>query len=156
MNISEHSPPSAGARRHQFACFTAAGPTRVWFALTEASQIGAYLYGLAAHSSWQAEATIEFRTAGNYPVSGRVLHACEPSRLSYILRGGPGDPPVYLTWQVRPSPGGCIIRLQVDEINLADCDEDAEVVWLPVLAALQELLARDPQAQPSADPQPGA
>jgi hypothetical protein len=47
---------------------------------------------------------------------------------------------VYLTWLIRPGPGGCTIRLQIDEIDAADSRDDAEDIWLPVLAALQDLL----------------
>jgi hypothetical protein len=46
----------------------------------------------------------------------------------------------YLTWLIRPAAGGCTIRLEIDEVDNADSREDAEDVWLPVLAALQHLL----------------
>ena len=69
-----------------------------------------------------------------------MLCVQRPERLSYVLQSTPDDPPVYLTWLIRPGPGGCTIRLQIDEIDTADSAEDAEDVWLPVLAALQRLL----------------
>jgi hypothetical protein len=47
---------------------------------------------------------------------------------------------VYLTWLVRPAPGGCVARLEIDEPDTADSPQDAEDVWLPVLAALQLLV----------------
>jgi hypothetical protein len=47
---------------------------------------------------------------------------------------------VYLTWRLRPAPGGCAVRLEVDEVDHADSAEDAEDIWLPVLAALQILV----------------
>jgi len=47
---------------------------------------------------------------------------------------------VYLTWLLRPTPGGCTVRLQIDEVDTADSPEGAEDIWLPVLAALQHLL----------------
>jgi hypothetical protein len=50
------------------------------------------------------------------------------------------DPPLYLTWLLRPTPGGCTVRLAIDEVDTADSPEDAEDIWLPVLAALQRLL----------------
>jgi hypothetical protein len=56
------------------------------------------------------------------------------------LHSGPADPPVYLTWLIRPNSGGCIIRLQIDADDSADEIEDT---WLPVLAALQQFLASD-------------
>ena len=69
-----------------------------------------------------------------------MLHARRNERLSYLLQSGPEDPPVYLTWLLRPAPGGCTIRLEIDELDGADSAEDAEDVWLPVLAALQDLV----------------
>ena len=48
---------------------------------------------------------------------------------------------MYLTWLLRPAPGGCMIRLEIDEADNADSAEDAEDVWLPVLAALQDLVS---------------
>jgi hypothetical protein len=47
---------------------------------------------------------------------------------------------VYVTWRLRPAPGGCVVRLEVDEADHADSPQDAEDVWLPVLGALQILL----------------
>ena len=39
-------------------------------------------------------------------LAGRVLHSQPPCRLSFVLQTAPEDPPLYLTWQVRPCPGG--------------------------------------------------
>jgi hypothetical protein len=44
---------------------------------------------------------------------------------------------VYLTWLLRPAPGGCMVRLEIDQVDHADSPGDAEDVWLPVLAGLQ-------------------
>jgi hypothetical protein len=41
---------------------------------------------------------------------------------------------------IRPGPGGCTNRLQIDEIDTADSPEEAEDIWLPVLEALQQLV----------------
>jgi uncharacterized protein YndB with AHSA1/START domain len=92
---------------------------------------------------------IQFQMADQYPITGQVLHAQAPCRLSYVQQTGPGDPPVYLTWQIRPSPGGSTIWLQIDETEFADTDEEAENTWLPVLAALQELLAASTRTNPA-------
>ncbi len=64
-------------------------------------------------------------------------------RLSYLVQASPGDPPVYLTWLIRPSPGGVTIRLHVDEIEYPDDEDEAEDIWLPMLAALQRTLTTD-------------
>jgi hypothetical protein len=137
----------------RFVCFTAANPARVWAVLTGTHETGSYLYGLVTHSSWEADAPIHFQTtqsprAVHSSLTGRVLHVQPLCRLSYLVQSGPEDPPVYLTWQIRPCQGGSTIRLQIDEIEYADNDEEAENTWLPVLAALQALLARDEPALP--------
>ena len=41
---------------------------------------------------------------------------------------------------IRPGPGGCTIRLQIDEIDAADSLQEAEDIWLPVLEALRQLV----------------
>jgi len=114
-------------------------PARAWSALTDRVETSRYLYGLAAHSTWQADAPIRFEGADGHSLTGQVLLVQRPARLSYVLQSGPHHPAVYLTWQIRPSPGGSIITLDVDEAD-ASCDAEAEDIWLPVLAALQGAL----------------
>ena len=138
---------------HRFRCFTPADQAKIWAALTDGQETGRYLHGLFAHSSWLADAPIHFRTtlsqaAGHTLLTGRVLHVQPFCRLSYLLQSGPKDPPVYLTWQIRSCPGGSTVQLQIDEVEFADTDEEAENTWLPVLAALQNLLAQDETAPP--------
>jgi len=123
-----------------FACFVAADPARVWAALTDPQSTGAFMYGLAAQSTWEIDAPIEFPSVGDSGLTGRVVCVQPHRRLSYLVQAGPDDPPVYLTWLIRPSQGGAAIRLHVDEIEYADDDEEAEDVWLPMLAALQRTL----------------
>jgi hypothetical protein len=60
--------------------------------------------------------------------------------LSYVLQSAPDDPAVYLTWQIRSIANGTVVRLLVDEIESVD-EEEVEDTWLPILAALQALLA---------------
>jgi uncharacterized protein YndB with AHSA1/START domain len=126
-----------------FACHTPADAARVWAALTEAELTKNYLYGLAAHSTWAPDAPIDVRYGDRPQLTGRVLCSRPEERLSYVLHSGPADPPVYLTWLIRPCSGGCIIRLQIDEIDGSDSADDVEETWLPVLAALQQFLASD-------------
>ena len=127
---------------HVFAAHVRADPGLVWRALTEPGQSAAYLYGLAAHSTWVPGEQIEFRLDDHVELIGTVVHARCRERLSYLLQAGPDDPPVYLTWLVRPAAGGCTVRLEIDEVDAADSQKDAEDVWLPVLAALQLLVNR--------------
>lgn len=123
-----------------FACFTPADREKVWATLTDAGRTGAFLYGLAAHSSWEPGAPVALRHGGSTRLTGHVLCAHRLERLSFVLQAEPGDPPVYLTWLIRPTRGGCTIRLQIDEVDAADCAEEAEDTWLPILAALQDQL----------------
>ncbi len=114
--------------------------------MTEAQNTGAYLYGLSAQSTWEIDAPIEFQSVGDSALTGRVVCVQPHRRLSYFVQAGPDDPPVYLTWLIRPSPGGVTIRLHVDEIEYPDDAEEAEDVWLPVLAALQRTVTSEPPA----------
>jgi uncharacterized protein YndB with AHSA1/START domain len=129
-----------GGGSHTFACHTAARPDQVWAALTDPDRTGRHLYGLAAHSTWEPDAPIILRHAGRPCLTGHVLCARPHERLSYVLQTAAGDPPVYVTWLIRPTGPGCTIRLVVDDPESADSAEDAEDVWLPVLAALQRQL----------------
>jgi uncharacterized protein YndB with AHSA1/START domain len=130
-----------GSAHRAFACFVPAEPARVWEALTDPRHTAAYLYGLAAHSTWEVDAPIDFRSDEPRTLIGRVVCVHENRRLSYLVQAGPDDPPTYLTWLTRASPGGATVRLYVDEIECADDEEDAEDIWLPVLTALQRHLA---------------
>ena len=116
---------------HIFAAYVRADPGLVWAALTDPGQTAAYLYGLEAHSNWVPGDPIQFRLGGRAAAIGRVLHARRQERLSYLLQAGPGDPPVYLTWLLRPARGGCTVRLEIDQVDHADSSQDAEDVWLP-------------------------
>ena len=134
-------PRRVACAAHVFAAHVRADPGLVWTALTDPGQNGSDVDGLAAHSTWAPGDPIEFRLAGRVEAIGRVLHARCHERLSYLLQAGPGDPPVYLTWLLRPGRGGgCVVRLEIDEPDTADSPQDAEDVWAAVLAALQLLV----------------
>jgi uncharacterized protein YndB with AHSA1/START domain len=135
-------PRDVACAEHVFAAHMRADPGLVWMALTDPGQTAGYLYGLAAHSTWRPDDPIEFRLGGRVRAVGRVVHARCGERLSYLLQAGPSDPPVYLTWRLRPARGGCIVRLEIDEIDHPDSPQDAEDIWLPVLAGLQLLVNR--------------
>lgn len=135
-----HQPPGGACAAHVFTAHVRADPALVWAALTDPGQTVAYLYGLAAHSTWGPGDPIEFRLAGRVEVIGCVVHARCHERLSYLLQAGPGDPPVYVTWRLRAAPGGCVVRLEIDEPDTPGSPQDAEDVWLPVLAELQLLV----------------
>jgi len=133
-------PRGVACARHVFAAHVSGDPGLVWAALTDPGQTSAFLYGLAAHSTWVPGDPINFRLGGHAAATGCVLYVHGQERLSYLLQAGSGDPPVYLTWRLRSAPGGCTVRLEIDQVDHADSAEDAEDVWLPVLAALQLLV----------------
>jgi len=137
--------PISPLTSHQFAVSTIAEPAMVWAALTDCTLIRRYLHGLAAQSTWTSGARLTMRS-GDGPaeqLTGQVLLADPPRRLSYLLRSGPRDPATFLTWQLRATPGGTTLRLQIDEAEVST-DDDAEDTWLPVLAALRSLVEPDP------------
>jgi len=132
---------------HRFRCFTPAKPARVWLALTDGRQTRRYLHGLALDSAWTVDAPLAFRTGeltdGPAALVGGVLCIQLHRRLSYFLRSGPADPATYLTWELDPRAGGTVVHLQVDCAEHGDTEAEAEDTWLPVLAGLQDVLARD-------------
>ena len=95
------SPRGGACVAHTFAAYVRARPELVWTALTDADKTAAYLHGLAAHSTWIPGAGIGFRLGGRTELTGRVLYARRPGRLSYVLQSGPHDPPTHLTWLIR-------------------------------------------------------
>ncbi len=141
--LHEAKPDRFGAGSNVFTCHTPACAERVWAALTDASRTTGYLYGLAARSTWEPEASISLERGGRTWLGGQVVCSRPNERLSYALRADPNDPPVYLTWLIRSTSDGCVLRLAVDELESADAtgSEDAEDTWLPILAALQRELA---------------
>jgi hypothetical protein len=84
---------------------------------------------------------------GQWRLTGQVLAAEPPRRLSYTLDDPPGSPSVYVTWELHRTSDGTIIRLNVDEPwPLAGSTEDLESAWLPVLSCLVKHLERGPSS----------
>ena len=89
------SPRGVTCAAHVFTAHVRADPGLVWTALTDSGQSAAYLYGLAAHSTWAPGDPVELRLGDRVELTGRVLCVRDRERLSYLLRSGPGDPPGY-------------------------------------------------------------
>jgi len=136
MAAQEQVPRSS----HSFACHTPAGVDDVWDALTSACRTPAYLYGLGLHSEWHVDAAIRADYDSSPTLAGQVVCCRRGERLSYLLQAATGDPATYLTWLLRPCPGGTTITLVVDEPDAPDTSDEAEDAWLPVLDALQHHL----------------
>ena len=111
---------------------TDAAPGRVWAALTAAG----YLYGLAPSSDWRAGSPVVFAGQGA-TLSGEVLAAEEPRRLSYSLRVEDGQPETYVTWEIVGDGGGGVVLLFVDEPG----EPEVGPGWEEVLGRLESLLA---------------
>jgi hypothetical protein len=74
---------------HTFAAWTRADPGVIWTALTDPGQTAAFLYGLAADSTWIPGSPLRFSCGGGVRVSGRVLRRTS---------GCPSSPPCRPSW----------------------------------------------------------
>jgi len=123
-----------------FRLLTPACPDRVWGALTCPQTAPAYLHGLAPRSGWTAGSAVAWEAPGVGQIPGQVLRADPPHLLSVTVEDGSGTC-TYLTWSLRPSAEGTVVRLDVEESHPADgCPAELEEVWLPVLQRLGALL----------------
>ena len=139
-------PPFAS---EQFHAITSANPECVWDALTATGLPLDYLHGMTVDTDWQPGARVTMALSDQWRLSGEVLAAERPDRLSYTLDDPPGSPPVYVTWELRRTDDGTIIRLNVDEPGPpVGSTEDLESAWLPVLSGLVKHLEQGP-ASPS-------
>lgn len=124
-----------------FRLLTPASPERVWGVLTCPETAPRYLPGLTPRTCWSSGAPVEWRSAVG-AIPGQVLHADPPYRLTVTVEDDSGTC-TYLTWQLRQSDDGTVLRLDVEETQAGS--EDLEDVWLPVVQRLGELL-REPVA----------
>jgi uncharacterized protein YndB with AHSA1/START domain len=137
-------PPFAS---EQFHAITSAKPECVWDALTATGVPLDYVHGMTVESDWQPGATVTMALTGHWRLTGQVLAAKRPCRLSYTLDDPPGSPSVYVTWEVHATCEGTVIRLNVDEPwPLAGSSEDLESAWLPVLSILVKHLEQGPSS----------
>jgi uncharacterized protein YndB with AHSA1/START domain len=127
----------------QFRAITSADPRCIWNALTATGLPLDYLYGMTVESDWRPGGSVTMALADQWRLTGRVLSAEQPRRLSFTLDDPPGTPSVYVTWELRSADGATIIRLYVDEPwPLVNGTDDLEITWLPVLSGLIKHLER--------------
>jgi uncharacterized protein YndB with AHSA1/START domain len=108
-----------------------------------------YLHGMTVDTGWQPGARVTMALTGQWRLTGAVLAAERPHRLSYTLDDRPGSSSVDVTWELHRTSDGTIIRLSVDEPwPLAGSTEDLESAWLPVLSGLVKHLERGPSSTP--------
>jgi uncharacterized protein YndB with AHSA1/START domain len=65
---------------------------------------------MTADTGWQPGATVTLALTGHWRLTGQVLAAEPPHRLSYTLDDPPGSPSVYVTWELHGTSDGTIIR----------------------------------------------
>ena len=141
-----------------FDLVTEATPQRVWAVLTTPELTAEYLSGLGARSAWRPGNPITFALIGQpdapaLTVEGEVLAAAEPTRLSYTLSAGGGQPSTYVTWEVIADGAGAAVRLSVDEpdeVTSGSHMPDTEAVWSQVMARFGSVLARSVSRRSSA------
>jgi uncharacterized protein YndB with AHSA1/START domain len=126
-----------------FRLRTAASPERVWGVLTCPETAPTYLHGLSPRTCWSSGAPVQWQAPGVGAIPGQVLHADPPYRLSVTVEDISGTC-TYLTWSVRGSDDGTVVRLDVEERDSSE--SDLEDVWLPVLDRLAEVLRSDRSA----------
>ena len=109
-------------------------PEQVWEALTATGIPLGYLYGMTVESDWRPGTSVTMTLGDQARLTGDVLVAERPRRLSYTLGDHPGQPSVYVNWELRALGDATIVRLYVDEPwPDADPIHDLEAAWLPVL-----------------------
>ena len=121
-----------------------ASPDAVFAALTSCLRTAEFHLGLSLTSSWEPLASVRIRAADcdDYVsgLTGQVLAVEPDSLLSYVLDESSGAA-TYLTWTLRATSGGTVVRLRVDETDAyPGCEEDLEDIWLPVLERLVVML----------------
>jgi uncharacterized protein YndB with AHSA1/START domain len=138
---------------HQLQLLTTAPPGEVWRALTSSELTARYLYGMAAASTWSPGSCLRLTGPGGTELSGEILAAAAPHRLSYSLQAGDDQPSTYVTWEVWGATTGSVVRLYVDEpddLTSGGPGEEAADAWAGVLAGLEAVL--DPSHLEQAGP----
>ncbi|MFP5317165.1 MAG: SRPBCC domain-containing protein [Acidimicrobiia bacterium] len=139
-------------RSYDFEGVVPAPPHDVWKAVTSPYVTSRLYFGMAATSSWRAGSPIVVEPAAGPSdaassaagrLSGEVLRAVPPRRLSFTLGAGDGQPATYVTWDISAGDGGSRVRLVVDE-PAGGADEEGAQAWGTVFASLQAVLSGSP------------
>lgn len=131
--------PADPVSTRTFRLLTPAPPERVWASLTCPRQSPQYLHGLAVYAEWAPGARVVLQAPACPPLQGSVLHVDAPHLLSYTVEDA--GTCTYLTWSLRATDRGTVVRLQVEEAGAASASGELDEVWLPVLDRLAGLLA---------------
>jgi len=120
-------------------------PESVWDVLTSPVTTRQFL-GASLASTWEPGAAVEGWRDGDHVLRGEVLFSQCPNRLTYALGVEDGQPEVYVTWSISSSAYGTVVGLDLDEgvVDVDDGLDGLEQAWLPVVSALEGLLATLP------------
>jgi uncharacterized protein YndB with AHSA1/START domain len=124
-----------------FHLLTGAPPEQIWAALTCPTLSPRFLHGLSAQGCWQAGGALLFTSPHGLALTGQVLFSEPPYKLSWTIEDEASGTCTYLTWDLRTTRDGTVVRLRVDEDHAGPADdEELEDAWLPALAALEAVL----------------
>jgi uncharacterized protein YndB with AHSA1/START domain len=124
-----------------FHLLSCAPPEQVWAALTCPALSPRFLHGLSAQGCWETDGLLTFTAAQGMALTGQVLWAEPPHRLSLTMEDEASGTCTYLTWDLRPGCGGTVVRLRVEESHACPTDDqELEDTWLPALQALEAVL----------------
>lgn len=124
-----------------FCLQSSATPEQVWSALTCPTLSPRFLHGFSAQGCWETDGQLRFTSALGLELSGHVLWSEPPHKLSLTIEDEGSGTCTYLTWQLRASSCGTVVRLCVEECDAAPSDaEELEDSWLPALAGLESVL----------------
>ena len=129
-----------------FHLLSASTPEEIWGALTCPVRSERFLHGMRVDGCWSTDGVLTFSSSHGFTLSGRVLFSAPPYTLSMTIEDEASGTCTYLTWSLRASEAGTIVRLRVDEPDAGPAaEEELEDVWLPALAALDAVLQPGPQ-----------
>jgi uncharacterized protein YndB with AHSA1/START domain len=127
----------------------AAGPERVWAALTDPDQIAVYMQGSKVETTWEVGSPITWSgeyEGRPYQDKGAVLTFDEPQRLSVThdspLLGQPDEPESYhtLVYLLTEHEGGTLLELTQDGCTDQDQAEQFSENWQQMLDGLKDLV----------------
>jgi hypothetical protein len=125
-----------------FRTYTRATPEHVWEVLTATGSSVGFPFGMTVESDWQPGSTVTITVTSEWRLTGEVLAVDRPNLLCYTLGDRPGEPCVYVKWELRAMHGLTFIRLYVDDPWSQSSVDWLEAAWLPVLSGLVAHLDR--------------
>jgi uncharacterized protein YndB with AHSA1/START domain/DNA-binding transcriptional ArsR family regulator len=90
---------------HVYVVFIQTTPERIWDALTQSAFTEQYYFASTVESEWTDGADYEYLIQGQQAITGKVLEAVPPSRLSMTFDAQwdehvAPDPPSRITWEI--------------------------------------------------------